>query len=58
MTPDHIGATLLMVASLAGLILWILGYVDEDDDENDTDNIDEDGWDRTPGQEPKWVGLP
>ena len=57
MTPDHIGATLLMVASLAGLILWILGYVDEDDDENDG-TVDEDGWDRTPGQEPQEVGLP
>lgn len=28
------------------------------DDEDDRSNVDEHGWDRTPGEEPREVGLP
>lgn len=52
MSVDHIIATVYVVLAIIGALLWLTGWVDDDE------NVDEDGWDRTPGQEPREVGLP
>ena len=58
MNLDHVIASVFMVAGLIGALLWLTGWVDEDEGDDRSSNVDEHGIDRTPGQEPREVGLP